>query len=492
MSGRIPAGRQQLTTRYAIWLTIRTYEYFSNSSQTTLGYILLRRLGMPGLAIMSLGLTWAGMEHIIRKAFGRSTQTYKSTKRVPLFGAGQGSTAGPFFWMLMFWVMAAAFGRALQGMIFMYIWAILIAQHKGDAFVDDSQFGVTSSYKDDNTLTMNDNIRLHELQVIEDLQKLAQQYERLLYTTGGALNLKKCHWVLISWMWNNGTPTLATIEQAPGELLLTDGISQVLSAIPRLQPTASYRTLGAYINGSGKMIKALQLSRSHSEDFAAKLRNSTISSIATHMAYNMYFMPKIGYALSISTFSEKECTFIQAPALSIVLPKMKNNRNTARCIVHGPARLGGLMLRNVYCEQGLGQLKLFLDHIRNKDHVGDTIIVAMSTLQPRIGSTVPFLSLPFMRYAKWEVPTWLSSLWQFFHTLGWTIDVRRHWTPQGQCVGDAALMSIFIKSGYKASELRKINQCRIYHQVFFISDRATADGLKIDDMYRQKINIPTG
>ncbi len=85
---------------------------------------------------------------------------------------------------------------------------------------------------------------------------------------------------------------------------------------------------------------------------------------------------------------------------------MKINRNTARSIVHGPAKYGGLMLRNVYCEQGLGQLKLFLGHIRNRDQVGDTIIVAIITLQLRIGSTIPFFDLPYTRYAKWEGQTW--------------------------------------------------------------------------------------
>jgi hypothetical protein len=131
---------------------------------------------------------------------------------------------------------------------------------------------------------MDDNLRLHELQVTENLQKLAQQYEWLLYSTGGALNLKKCHWVLISWVWNNGTPMLANILQAPGDLLLTDGKSLELNAIPRLQPAESYRTLGAYINGSGKMTKALELSRSHSETFAANLRNATLLAAAAHTA----------------------------------------------------------------------------------------------------------------------------------------------------------------------------------------------------------------
>jgi len=67
--------------------------------------------------------------------------------------------------------------------------------------VDDSHIGVTSSHIDDPDLTLEGNIRLHELRVLEDLTKLAQHYERLLWSTGGALNILKCSWVLISGHW---------------------------------------------------------------------------------------------------------------------------------------------------------------------------------------------------------------------------------------------------------------------------------------------------
>mmetsp|Transcript_18882 Transcript_18882/g.26793 ORF Transcript_18882/g.26793 Transcript_18882/m.26793 type:complete len:116 (+) Transcript_18882:4067-4414(+) len=47
-------------------------------------------------------------------------------------------------------------------------------------------------------------------------------------------------------------------------------------------------------------------------------------------------------------------------------------------------------------------------------------------------------------------------------------------------------MSIFIESGYGPYELAQLNRCRLYHQVFFISDVASANGKQIEDIYRTK------
>jgi len=129
--------------------------------------------------------------------------------------------------------------------------------------VDDSHIGVTSSHIDDPDLTLEDNIRLHELRVLEDLTKLAQHYERLLWSTGGALNILKCSWVLISWVWTNGRARLATIEKAPGQITLTAGKEPRRQEVPRLQPSATYRTLGICISGEGKQKASKALLRGH-------------------------------------------------------------------------------------------------------------------------------------------------------------------------------------------------------------------------------------
>ena len=461
---------------------ISCYDRISNS----LGYLLLRRLGVPLQAIRSLADTWSQMTHVIQTAHGRSGSAYRSTTKVPLYGAGQGSTNGPFFWILMFWILFASIDTTLRALLFISACCNLAVSRIGDAFVDDSHLGVTSAHEDDPAFTLEENIRLHELRVTEDLGKLAQHYERLLWSTGGALNIGKCSWNLISWRWKNGRAKLATIEQAPAALRLTAGMSLQKETVPRLQPTETYRTLGVFLNGKGCMKRPLAIQRGRSAEFAGKIGPVHMNAVTAYFAYMLYFCPKIGYALPVSTFTFRECGYIQAPALMAILPKLKINRNTARAIIHGPQKFGGIQLRHAYAEQGHGQLRLFLGHLRNRDHTGELIHVSLSFLQITVGSTRLCLNLPFKYYAKWVENSWLKSLWEFLDRTKFSLDLRRAWLPALQREGDATIMSIFIASGYGGGELAQLNRCRLFHQVFFISDIATANGQLIDSKYRRR------
>ena len=51
--------------------------------------------------------------------------------------------------------------------------------------------------------------------VIRWLQKMAQSWECLLFTTGGAINLQKSFWILLTWQWKNGVTKLSTPTQEP-------------------------------------------------------------------------------------------------------------------------------------------------------------------------------------------------------------------------------------------------------------------------------------
>lgn len=101
-----------------------------NRTANKLGYIKLRQLGMPMSAIKSLADTWYNMVHVIRTAYGRSNSSYRSTKRKPLYGAGQGSTNGPFFWLLMFIVMLDSFDPTLRVLLFISVCTKLVASRK--------------------------------------------------------------------------------------------------------------------------------------------------------------------------------------------------------------------------------------------------------------------------------------------------------------------------------------------------------------------------
>ena len=70
------------------------------------------------------------------------------------------------------------------------------------------------------------------------MQHIAQDFERKLFTTGGALALHKFFWYLISWKWmENGTATMETNSEAPGKIHLTQEKNRETTAkITRKEP----------------------------------------------------------------------------------------------------------------------------------------------------------------------------------------------------------------------------------------------------------------
>ncbi len=87
-------------------------------------------------------------------------------------------------------------------------------------------------YKYDPELSADQNRQEETRHMVQKLGRLGQHWERLLFTTGGALNLQKGHWYLMTWLWKNGVPHLASIQQAPGDLSLTTGYNKHPEVVP--------------------------------------------------------------------------------------------------------------------------------------------------------------------------------------------------------------------------------------------------------------------
>ena len=56
--------------------------------------------------------------------------------------------------------------------------------------------------------------------VMTKLRRLAQHWERLLFSTGGAINVQKSHWYIMTWNWKGGTASLANTLSTPVQLLI--------------------------------------------------------------------------------------------------------------------------------------------------------------------------------------------------------------------------------------------------------------------------------
>jgi hypothetical protein len=136
----------------------------------------------------------------------------------------------------------------------------------------------------------------HGASATKNLQHLNQKWERLLFSTGGAINLQKSFWILMSWYWDKGKSILLTPQISSDTLTLTEGYNvEEDITVPRLSPYNNYRTLGVYISPSGSSEPASQILTEKSKDYAKHIAGSNLSKEEVLWSFLLYFIPRISF-----------------------------------------------------------------------------------------------------------------------------------------------------------------------------------------------------
>jgi hypothetical protein len=246
------------------------------------------KLGLPASVNQCLGEIWDQATHHIKTIYGISSSHYSSTHEQPLYGPGQGSTCGPPFYSLCYWLIVTSMDPSITTATFISICKSIRVESTGMSFVDDTSLCTTSTYIPDPSLSLIQNIQSERHLLLSQLSSLSQHRERLLFSTGGAINLKKSHWYLMAWTWKNGVPKLATIQESPGELKLTTGYNAIPDEVPRIQVTASFRTLGVFLAASGCQKKQFQILCQYAEHYHSQVLPSTLTpdeGFSSYMAF---------------------------------------------------------------------------------------------------------------------------------------------------------------------------------------------------------------
>jgi hypothetical protein len=140
---------------------------------------------------------------------------------------GQGSGASPSVWLSNAVVLLAALtALAPAAMSFADPWNDVLMERNADSYVDDTSTGINDALC---------NEPLHWTEMFTLMQQVAQTWERLLYSSGGALELRKCFWYLMYWEWRDGHPYLVPNVSMLGVIALTQGHVPNYTVIDRLE-----------------------------------------------------------------------------------------------------------------------------------------------------------------------------------------------------------------------------------------------------------------
>jgi hypothetical protein len=147
------------------------------------------------------------------------------------------------------------------------------------------------------------------------------------------------------------------------------------------------------------------------------------------------------------------------------------NRNTARTVVFGTRKYGQLGLDHLSVVQSFAQLQYMIGSLRTQDTAGDLYQMLLEYTQLECGTDAPILEADFTTYEPAILTkNWITECWRYMLLCKATVAITELWSPTKARQGDTALMDEFLKQDMMDSQVKDINRCRIYLQVFHVSD----------------------
>jgi hypothetical protein len=149
-----------------------------------------------------------------------------------------------------------------------------------------------------------------------------------------------------------------------------------------------------------------------------------------------------------------------------------------RAIVWGPLRYQGLDVKHLYTTQGVEHLLTLLRHATQPTLTGQLLCTSMEELQLELGVSESFFRYSYQEYGPIKTRCWISATWQFLAESSITL-VNPFPKPVLASAADSFLMERFVAHGYRGTELRHLNLCRMHLNALQVSDICTSDGKHI-------------
>ena len=175
--------------------------------------------------------------HFLKTGFGTATSSYTSDALFRIYGVGQGSKASPVTWAVVSSLLFEAQDILGTGNSFQNPTRTLSHHRNSDGMVDD-----TTGYHGQQPQWIRAQPSVDT--VFQGLKKDAQIWERLLWTSGGLLELSKCRFYIMHWKFGTDGrgKLLSKAELDTPKLLLTEGQTGTLSEIQQLDLDDPFKT----------------------------------------------------------------------------------------------------------------------------------------------------------------------------------------------------------------------------------------------------------
>jgi hypothetical protein len=432
-----------------------------------------QRLGMPTQVCELFQEILNTTQYYAKTVHGTSTLGYGTTPEHFIHGPGQGGRASPSIWTVISCLILSCMSEASNGITLTDPNCTQSIHQSSSGFVDDiTHWNINT---DQNQAPAPLSI------IMQDTQHMAQWWENLLFSTGGKLELSKCFYYVIYWIYDHeGVASMLDTTFLPQQVHLTD--SETLSdiIIENKQCHKSHKTLGAMENPSGCYNDEISRLLAKAQSIATKVSCCSIRPHEARIMYQSMYLPSITYSLSAGILNENQAAKIQSPITRTFITLMGFNRTTPTAVAYGPPDQGGVGLRHLFSEQGTKKTQAILQQIRDNTNLGKTLIILFQWAQLVSGIARPILIDTNRRLPHLKDELWIQTHRRFLTLSSMTISIPEIIVPKLKRINDQVLMNIATAdSTFSNSDIEKINRCRIFLRAEVLSDVTSADGTTI-------------
>jgi hypothetical protein len=183
-------------------------------------------------------------EYRIRSESGLAPKGYQHNQHFPIYGTGQGSSNSPAIWCFLSSSLYECYDTQATKAIYCTPSRTNHVEVGMIGFVDDSNGQTNCFVLDENRQTVD--------KVMKQTQRNAQSWSDLLNVSGGALELSKCSYHVISWKFSaQGDPVLYPDRTRYSPITVIDCQTGIPHNLEYLSPYTAHKTLGHYKDPAG-------------------------------------------------------------------------------------------------------------------------------------------------------------------------------------------------------------------------------------------------
>ena len=344
---------------------------------------------------------------------------------------------------------------------------------KYNAFVDDKRLYA-------NNWTVNKPKLINA-----QLEKAANDWNELLTTTGGGLELTKCSHDTLHWRFNkDGTVTTSEIYDNI-EIKVKKNNSQETSIIKGLSAKDKVTNLGKTSSRDGNPQHQLEIALNIAKEGARILLSNSFNNYKAFIYRNSHFISKLIYPFTSACFTSNQYENIEATIILTAIAKMRFNRSWPIALRYRSHLFGGLGLRKLKTEATIKKIQ-GLQSLMEKSESSKLIMIALQWHQLIYGVSYPLLvtNKPFIEYGNSK---WFNHFTQLLRKYRIHLNLQSFETPILQRENDVYIMDILTKNIPSRITLQRINACRLYLNISLLSEFFSSNGKLIKQNILQEM-----